>query len=333
MPRTLKEMRAQDPFLSGTASPAASHAIARAGRGELVLLGVQAASLLAMAATVATRVWQEHLWFGFVLVGLTLAVWIPEVRQRRERTLWFIYVAGIFVYTLLRALADETWIPIRTDYVIHLDNWLPGPTPVQWLQEWRVDVGIPEVLDYLAIAVHWSFFIAPHAGVVAAFTFRRAAFQQYVALFVGTMWLGLTLFFLLPTSPPWLAGESGDLPGVTRIMDATLRDAFADGTDGGAATYDEFYKALGEPNSVAAMPSIHMGITFAMYLWARRHAKRFALPLLAYSALMALALLYLGEHYVADELAGVACAVAVWAAVQRFVPLKAVPGEAQAARR
>ena len=45
----------------------------------------------------------------------------------------------------------------------------------------------------------------------------------------------------------------------------------------------------------------------------------FAWPLLAYTGLMALSLLYLGEHYAADEAAGLACAVVVWSLVRKYV--------------
>ena len=273
----------------------------------------QTATLLAMAASVATRTWQDHIWFGFALVGVTLLVWAPELSARRQRVWWFVYVAGIFVYTLLRALADETSIPVRTEYVISLDGSLPGMSPVRWLQDLRVDHHFPAAIDYAAIAVHWSFFIAPHAAAVAIFWFRRTLFASYVALLVLVMWIGLALFFLLPTVPPWLAGEHGELPGVTRVMDSTIRERLGSSED----TYDDFYAALGEPNSVAAMPSIHMGVTVAMFLWALRYARRWAWPLLAYCFVMALSLAYLGEHYLADETAGVLVAIVAWAVVRR----------------
>ena len=298
-------------------SPAAapqSRAVAVPGYPGLFTTVLQVATLLAMAGTVATRVWQDHIWFGFVLVGITAAVWAPELRLRRERLWWFGYVCGIFVYTLLRALADETVIPIRTGYVIWLDDRWPGLSPVRWLQDNRLDWNLPEVVDYAAIAVHWSFFIAPHAAAVAIFLFRRALFPAYGLLVVLIMWVGLALFFLLPTVPPWLAAQQGELPGVTRVMDSTIRESL---DDGGQDTYDEFYAALGEPNSVAAMPSIHMAVTFAMYLWARRYAQRWAWPLLAYTVLMGLGLAYLGEHYIADELAGILVALAVWSVLVR----------------
>lgn len=314
-------MRVTEAPAGGTPRGSTDEVSGRIGR-ERALLAGQSLALLAMTATVATRLWQDHIWFGFLLVGITLAVWAPEVRLRRERLWWFGYVAGIFIYTLLRAYADETFIETKTRYVIELDGWLPGQSPVRWLQEMRVRHSFPDWVDFMAIAVHWSFFITPHAGAVWAYFYRRAAFPAYAGLLVITMWLGLVLFFLVPTAPPWLAAQQGELPGVTRVMDSTIRETLGgpDGAfPGGAETYDDFYKALGEPNSVAAMPSIHMGVTLAMLLWAWRFARRFVWPLVAYCVVMALSLAYLGEHYVADEFGGVLVALGAWWITLRFV--------------
>ena len=318
---TLFQMRASDPQVSrGGTRKLAGIALPVAPR-ERALLAAQTLSLLAMTGTVATRLWQDHIWFGFLLVGVTLAVWAPEWRLRRERVLWFGYVAGIFIYTLLRAYADETAIATQTSYVIHLDAWLPGRSPVQFLQELRLDRNFPDWVDYLAIGVHWSFFITPHTGAVWAYFYRRTAFPAYAAGLVITMWLGLLLFFVLPTSPPWLAAQQGEFEGVTRVMDSTIREKL--GGEGGALgggeeTYDEFYNALGEPNSVAAMPSIHMAVTFVMLLWAHRFAKRYTWWLVAYCIAMAIALAYLGEHYVADEVAGIGVALIAWWLALKF---------------
>ena len=315
-------MRETDPQVSGGGSRKLAGVASRREPRELALLAVQTVTLLAMTATVATRLWQDHIWFGFLLVGVTLAVWAPEVRLQRERLWWFGYVAGIFIYTLLRAYADETFIATQTAYVIRIEEWLPGPPPVRTLQEQRLVRNFPNFIDYLAIAVHWSFFITPHAGAVWAFVYRRTAFAAYAAAVVITMWLGLVLFFVVPTTPPWLAAQQGELEGVTRVMDSTIRETLGgeDGAfPGGAETYDEFYKALGEPNSVAAMPSIHMGVTFVMLLWVRRFAPKYTWWLAAYCVAMAVALVYLGEHYVADELGGVAVALAAWWLTLRFV--------------
>jgi membrane-associated phospholipid phosphatase len=282
--------------------------------GSVLLAGLQASLLLAMALVVVTSLWKDHLWLGWALVGLTVAAWAPEFRLRRDRLWWFAYVAGIFVYTLLRSYADETAIPVRRDYVIDADRFLFfGTDPVERLQDAFFQTTRVTPLDVFAVLVHWSFFIAPHAGAVLIFLARRELFGRYAVLVAGTMYLGLLLFFLVPTEPPWLAAQAGALDGVYRVMD------FVGGRVNGD-TYRSFYASLGEPNSVAAMPSIHMGVTFAMYLWARDHYRRAAWPLLAYTAVMGLALVYLAEHYVLDLAVGMVCALVAWLLARRLLP-------------
>jgi membrane-associated phospholipid phosphatase len=282
------------------------------------LLALQSAALLALVLTVATRLWQDHVWFGWMLVAATALLSLPELSRGRVRLGWIAYVGGIFVYTLLRSYADDTAIPVQTHYVIEFDQFLfLGRDPIVWLQERLFSPGRTTFVDLLAVAVHWSFFIAPHLGAALVFLFRRELFPRYCALVVGTMYAGLVLFFLLPTTPPWLASQAGDLPGAFRVMD------FVGGRVSGD-TYREFYASLGEPNSVAAMPSIHLGVTLCMYLWSRSHAPRLAWWLLGYSALMGLALVYLAEHYVLDLMVGALVAVACQQLAWRLLPVKAL---------
>jgi hypothetical protein len=278
------------------------------------LLAFQVVSLLAMTLLVVTRYWQDHVWLGFTVFGLAALVWLPELTRPRMRRWWFFYVGGTFLYTLLRAFADETSIPIRTGYIIDADRVLFfGAVPSEWLQARFFDVDGLRLHDYIAVALHWSFFVAPHAAAVGIFVWRRDLFPRYAAILVGTLWAGLLLFFLLPTRPPWMAAELGRLTGVERVMD------YVGGTVH-ANAYSSLYRSLGEPNSVAAVPSIHMGITFAMFLWSRAHAPRLAVPLLGYSLLMGLALVYLGEHYVADLLIGIVCALILVAVTRPLFP-------------
>jgi membrane-associated phospholipid phosphatase len=281
--------------------------------GELLLLLVQGSLLLAMTATVVTKLWQDHIWIGFALVAVTTAVWLPELTRPRARRWWFAYVAGIFAYTLLRSYADDTGIPTQTMYVIDTDHLLFfGNDPVVWLQSHFFSPGRLTPLDFATVQVHWSFFVAPHIAAVLIFIWRRDLFPRYTLVVVGTMYLGLLLFFLIPTTPPWLAARAGALPEGFRIMD------FVGGRVDGD-TYRSFSASIGEPNSVAAMPSIHMGVTFAMYLWARENQRRIAPWLLLYTAIMGFSLIYMAEHYVLDLVAGMACAWLCHIAVKRIL--------------
>ncbi len=272
-----------------------------------------------MTAAVASKYWQGHQGQGVALVVIAGLLWLPEIGKRRARLWWFAYVGSIFAYTLLRSLADETAIPTRTGYVIDIDRFVFGTSPVVWLQSAFFDPAHISFLDFFTVQVHWSFFIAPHAAAVLIFFRRRDLFPRYAFVILGTMYVGLALFFLLPTTPPWLAAQAGALPDAFRVMDFV-------GNRVSPGTYQEFYASLGEPNSVAAMPSIHMGVTFGMYLWSRAHAPRIAWPLLAYSVLMGFSLVYLAEHYVADLVVGIACA-SLCQLGARLIPLRVAADE------
>ena len=65
-------------------------------------------------------------------------------------------------------------------------------------------------------------------------------------------------------------------------------------------------------NPVAAMPSLHVAFaTLAAGFWWSRVRRPYRPLLLLYPAAMCFALAYAGEHYVLDELAGVAYAVVI----------------------
>lgn len=280
-----------------------------------LLAAFQVFALLAMTATVASRYWQDHVWFGWGLTALAVGLWLPELRRPklRLRVWWFAYVAGIFVYTLLRSYADDAGMPVRAGYVIEVDRLLfLGVQPVHWLQERLFTPYDLSWLDYLVVQLHWSFFIVPHAAGVAIFLWRRNHFPRYALAVVATMYAGLLLFFLVPTEPPWMAARSGALPHVWRIMDVV-------GGRVDSETYEAFYESLGEPNSVAAMPSIHIAITFLLFLWARDFSPRLAIPALVYTFAMAFALVYMAEHYVLDLLIGALVAWLCYVAAGRII--------------
>lgn len=280
------------------------------GRGVPRPLAIlQGGLLLTLALVVGTRYWQDHPLVAWGLIVVTALAWLPELRRPRLRRWWFVYVWGIFLYTVLRSYADETGIDIHLAYPIEFDREIAGGAlPTAWLQRRWFSPGAVDAFDWAMVAVHWSFFVVPHAFAILVAWRRPQLFPGFTALIVGSMYLALVLFFLVPTTPPWLAAARGEIGPAYRVMD------FVGGAVSGS-TYQQFYEALGEPNSVAAMPSLHLGVTFALCLWAARHARGWVPVLAAYTLLMGFALVYLAEHYVADLVGGAAVAVTAWAAV------------------
>jgi membrane-associated phospholipid phosphatase len=223
--------------------------------------------------------------------------------ERVHLRTWAFYIGAIYCYDYLRSLADETPLAAHLFVAVDIETTIFGVAPTVWLQEHLFSFGRPTFLDFFTAGVHWSFFIVPHAAAMAVYLLRPQHFLRYVLMIVTTFYLGLLLYFLLPTAPPWLAAEWGFLPRVARIIDFV-------GGQLDPATYSRLYGAFGAPNAVAAMPSVHMAVTFSVYLFSRNWNRGVAWAALAYSAAMGFALVYLGEHYLIDVVAGVLIALA-----------------------
>ena len=80
----------------------------------------------------------------------------------------------------------------------------------------------------------------------------------------------------------------------------------------GGGIYAASYRVIGESNPIAAMPSIHMAITFLLVFVAGAANRRWRTPALVYAGLMGLALVYLGEHYVVDVAIGMLVTAYGW---------------------
>jgi membrane-associated phospholipid phosphatase len=112
---------------------------------------------------------------------------------------------------------------------------------------------------------------------------------------------GLLASFVVPTAPPWLASQHGDIASVHRVFQDMV----------GAGAHSSAGSAVGQ-NDVAAMPSLHMAITVVIALFAWGRDRRLGVLGAVYAAGMGFSLVYLGEHYVTDVLVGLAFAAGSW---------------------
>ncbi|MEZ4503674.1 MAG: phosphatase PAP2 family protein [Dehalococcoidia bacterium] len=265
-----------------------------------------------MAGVLFTGAWKAHPLVSLALPLIAVAIWVPAFRQRRIERWLFVYTLGIYVYTVLRAYADETGFPVQVDYAVRFDELLfGGSVPSVLLQREFFSPGRIDWVDVSATLVHASFFVVPHLALLLIWLRRPTALPTYVASVLCTLYVGLALFFFFPTMPPWLAARHAEIASTYRVMDFVLH-----GVD--PQTYRTLYSSLAEPNSVAAMPSIHMALTTLLWLRARELAPRLSWPLALYSLVMGFSLVYLGEHYVTDVLAGALLAFMADFAVRRY---------------
>ena len=148
--------------------------------------------------------------------------------------------------------------------------------------------------------VHWSYFIVPHVFAVYIWYKRPELFLRFFSAMTLMLAMGLAIYFLIPTNPPWLAPEPINSPSaavVYRVMESV-------GKELGGGIYEASYRVIGESNPRAAMPSIHLAFTALLIFPAFKFGKKWGYLAVIYAATMGFALVYMGEHYVTDLAVG-----------------------------
>lgn len=231
------------------------------------------------------------------------ALWLVLGRDASARPA-VVYVIGFGIFAQLRALADETGLPVHYAYAIDSEEALFGGLPSAWLQEHLYQAGRLGPIDVAATGVYLSYFVAVHAVALAIWLRARQQFVLYAGAVLLTLYVGLVACTLVPTAPPWLAAEDGLTPPVSRVF----QDVSSSNAPG---SYDTGATVAGI-NEVAAMPSLHTAITVLIAIFAFRFDRRLGLVAAFYACAMGFTLVYFGEHYVVDVLAGAVTAGICW---------------------
>jgi hypothetical protein len=184
------------------------------------------------------------------------------------------------------------------------------------------------VADRVLVWAHWMWFMVPHGTVTYILMRHPQRFPRAAVMTYAVFDIGASVYWLLPTAPPWyaasiVAGERGERPVVRRMMVEYGELFWRDG-------WGSLYSVFGG-NPLAAMPSLHFATTvMAALLLAEVSPMAGALGF-GYAAVLGFALVYLGEHYVVDLLAGAVLAGAVRRLEPRAGPLIQRTGRAVAA--
>ena len=240
-----------------------------------------------------------------------LAVLKPRTRTRDV----ILYSLQMWAFTMAHELPYDDPEALRRrlhiHYPIRADRALAGgELPGARLQRALADPEAPNLLDRFLSMVHWAWFLFPHLSLVYVLLaddhlkpnerrFPRAARQM-----AATYDIGCVGYHLVPTAPPWWAAEHG-------YADEPLRRLMVPvGEEIWGPVWPRLYDSLGG-NPWAAMPSLHFGTSvMAAILLSETGPRAGALGAL-YAGALGFALVYLGEHYVTDLVAGAALVAAV----------------------
>jgi membrane-associated phospholipid phosphatase len=266
---------------------------------------------------------REPLLYGAMMAMLGVLTWV-SARSRGAYGLWAIYIGGFALFSLLRSFTDETGIPTHIGDLVEAEKAVAfGTVPTVWLQQRFFDPTDIGWLDRATTYVHWSYFALPHIFAAYLYFQRRDLFQRYVLLFVGVLAVGLVVYTMFPAAPPWVASLRGQL-------DPTYKVVTEVGSELNVNIYQYFDNRLRDSNPVAAMPSIHMAVSFAVLLIAFRRSFFLGFMALLYNVAMAFSLVYAGEHYIIDIAAGMMVTLLVYGAIELWFHYRERAGPAMA---
>jgi membrane-associated phospholipid phosphatase len=228
-----------------------------------------------------------------------------------------IYALQMWAYYALYDMPDDDPEALQrrlhVDYPIEADRRLgAGEVPTARLQRLLGREGELRPHDFGLSIVHWSWFLVPHGTIAYVLWRRPERYPRSAVLMAATFDLGAVVYWLLPTAPPWYAGQTGNMQPVRRIM-VEAGDRFW------GRLWKPLYDSL-EGNPFAAMPSLHFGTSVMAARVLSGVGRGPAALGWSYALTLGFGLVYLGEHYVLDLLAGFALAEGVWRIGTRVWP-------------
>jgi membrane-associated phospholipid phosphatase len=193
---------------------------------------------------------------------------------------------------------------VHVHYPIQIDSLLCGGVPpTVRLQRALRDPTTVTPLDRAVAGIYVSWFL-PHL-ILGWILLRHPQFMPRAAgRLAATYHLTTPFYWFIPTAPPWWASEmGGEMNGeVQRVLRHVIRDLRnqprqetdnAPGNPWGSMPSDHIAAA-----AITAMALSEMSVGYGILGW-------------SYVVLASFAVVYLGEHYLIDVLAGLAVAEAV----------------------
>ena len=208
---------------------------------------------------------------------------------------------------------------VRVDYPIVLDRLLGfGELPSTRLQRAFARYGADgprwRRFDAVLVWTHWSWFAVPHGSLLYILMRDQSRFPRAAVTMYAVFNLGAIVYWIVPTAPPWYAaGAREERASEEQLEVRRMMVEYGEHFWGGR--WGSLYSVFGG-NPLAAMPSLHFATSvMAALLLAETGPIAGALGA-SYAAMLGVALVYLGEHYVVDLVAG----AALTAAVRRLAP-------------
>jgi len=250
---------------------------------------------------------------------VALSVALPPGRTRRVAVsalnMWAYINAYEMPHDNPERLARRTRVgyPIAADRVLGL-----GTLPTLRLQRTFATPARVNRFERVLVLCHWVWFLVPHGSLVFILWRRPEKFPAAAARMYAVFDLGAIFYWAIPTAPPWWAAAQGRLEGGEEVQIRRMMIEY--GPVFWGDLWEPLYSFLGG-NPLAAMPSLHFATSLmGAHLLSEVGPVPGAIGW-GYAGMLGLALVYLGEHYLVDLVAGAALTESVQAGAPRVAPL------------
>ena len=215
------------------------------------------------------------------------------------------FVGLLLVYESFRGLADHLNSHVNYQFMITVDRWIGlGQLPTERLQHllWR---GSAHWWDFMAYFFYMLHFVLPFALALLIWKKRESYYWRYITTFVVVSFAGFLTYLAFPAAPPWLASDKGLIAPIAHVSSYVWQAA-------GLHDFPSVYNKI-SPNAVAAMPSLHAAYATLIAIFTiKLFRSRWRWLILLHPFMIYFGTVYTGEHYVIDELAGIAYGVAAY---------------------
>lgn len=308
-----------------------------AGRGELLALAMFFFLLVALSDIFNVRL-------GVELLTASVLVAAIAITRKPLQFLgdWWFLLLGLVMWNLSGPIAAESTFPAHLDLMYNVDRLLFfSHDPVRVVQLHLRSSGV-SWLDAATSVVYNMHLSEPYIAGYFLWRLRRALYLQFAASALVLLVFGFIIFIVFPAVPPWMAAErlvyvhgayysSGwqDLAALKRLAYAhpfhyvaTHGRVYLPGVENrfgitlrshplpfhGTPLFYVFH-FRGDP--IAAMPSEHAAFPMLELLVFSRLGKRYTVGFTCWVLAVLFSVVYLGEHWVTDVVAGWLCAIVI----------------------
>jgi membrane-associated phospholipid phosphatase len=275
-------------------------------------LAVRAGALGAVGAAVAVPLLRRRLRIPVPVTvaacaagPLALAVLQPRSKRRDVA----LFALQMWAFTVVHEIPYDDparlRARLRTRYPIAVDRMIGGGRlPNARLQRALTRLPRVRLIDRVLTWTHWLWFVEPYLALAVVLLRDNDRFPRAARQMAAVFDVGCAVYFAVPTAPPWWASENG-LTGeeVRRIMVEVGEPTWG-------AAWEKMYETLGG-NPWAAMPSLHFATSVCAAISLSEVGAAEGALGWSYALTLGFALVYLGEHYVTDLIAGALLVAAV----------------------